>query len=385
MKKFLQVIGVNLLIFAVIVLLIEGALQLRALTRPSYDVLYLQPEPELGWKQVPNLGYTWAGTHWYADDFTVDVQANSLGFRDAQRDFQKPAGTTRVALLGDSMIEAIQVPFEQTGGHLLERKLNQPADADRRWEVLNFGISNYGVGQYLLSWEQYARRFQPDYVAVFVAAYHMRRTITEYEFGAFRATAKERLQIRPTFSLHGDSLAKEPARDYEKFGSIQRQLIEREFDGKRIRKKRILIIGFYARDLLRRLNYRVNRFRGYQRTELRPGVNPDTTMLAVNVWILEELGRQVQGTGARLIVIDVSRYFGDDETVANTLRDVSARNGFGYIPLYSNLMSANAKGVATKWPNDIHFNVAGNEILAQSLNDWMIRNRAPASGPTSGQ
>ena len=187
--KVLKVIGVNILVFLVLLFLAEAIGQVIALIRPSYDVLVLQPDKVLGWKQVPNLHWTWAGHHWYAADFSVDVVTNPLGFRDIAREFPKPHGVKRIALLGDSFIEAVQVPFEKTSGQLLERSLNCSSDQgqkhSQRWEVLNFGISNYGVGQYLLTWEQYAKRYEPDYVVIFVAKLHMKRTLDRYEFGAF--------------------------------------------------------------------------------------------------------------------------------------------------------------------------------------------------------
>jgi len=104
-----KIVGVNILVFLALLLLFEATGQVIALIRPSYDVLFLQPDKVVGWKQVPNLHWTWAGHDWYARDFTVKGETNSLGFRDIDRDFSKPHGVTRVALLGDSFIEAYEV------------------------------------------------------------------------------------------------------------------------------------------------------------------------------------------------------------------------------------------------------------------------------------
>src|SRR5262249_49030164 len=51
------------------------------------------------------------------------LRINSLGLRDVERSLVKPSGTIRVGLLGDSMVEAIQVSQEATFGTLAERKL----------------------------------------------------------------------------------------------------------------------------------------------------------------------------------------------------------------------------------------------------------------------
>jgi hypothetical protein len=72
------------------------------------------------------------------------VQTNAHGFRDLAREIQKPERVIRIALLGDSFVEAIQVPFNKTAGHLLEQKLNNIITAPKKlstnpfkYEVLN--------------------------------------------------------------------------------------------------------------------------------------------------------------------------------------------------------------------------------------------------------
>jgi hypothetical protein len=376
--KPLTIIGMNILVFLGLLLLIEVIGQVIAVIRPSYDVLFLQPDEVVGWKQVPNLHWSWAGHFWYAADFSVEVQTNPLGFRDIAREISKPPEVARVALLGDSFIEAVQVPFTKTAAQLLERRLNTSLDRGpehlKRWEVLNFGISNYGVGQYLLTWEQYARRYHPDYVAIFVAKFHMERTINKYEYGAFTATANEKLWIRPTFSIENGSLIREPAKDYNRFVETQEDLIKIEFAGKRIRRKgRQLLTLYYGKDLIRTLAQRFNQPSNQIATQSRIDPDADGRLFAVNLKIIKELGRKVHSTGSRLVVVDASQYFGDNEIVSETLNEFCAKNGFGYIPVYKDLLKANMNGVATRWAHDGHFNDDGNIILARSLYDWIAQ------------
>jgi hypothetical protein len=378
----LKIIGVNVLVMAVLLVLIEASLQLFALLHPSYDVLYLQPDRVLGWKQVPNLRWIWAGHYWYASDFKVDITTNPLGFRGKTWGVTKPYGVKRVAILGDSLIEAVQVAFEQTAGQLLEQRLNsssaQDREASRRWEVLNFGISNYGVGQYLLTWEQYAKNYGPDYVAIFVARFHMERTVEKYEDGASRKT---RLWVRPTFRLENDELIREPARDFDEFVRVQEDLIKGQFAGKRSRKRSELIIPVYASRLNDRLTGLVRQF--VRKPKHTPPVrNPDADMklFAINQKIIEELGRQVSHAGGKLVMLDASRYFGNDETVPDFLRELCRTNGFGYVPLYNELLNANRDGISTGWTHDRHFNEAGNRILAEAFYSWMT-NQVPVNKP----
>src|SRR5262249_26307243 len=156
---------------------------------------------------------------WYAIDFSAPIATNAMGYRDLGAKEAKPPGTVRVALLGDSLVEALQVPYGATAGHLLEERLNaQPPDGalasssssasssavpGRRFEVLNFGVSCFGVGQDLLNWEKSVSRFHPDWVFVYVARLHLDRTIQHDETGYFTSTQGMSLQIRPVYRLEG--------------------------------------------------------------------------------------------------------------------------------------------------------------------------------------
>ena len=126
-----------------------------------------------------------------------------------------------------------------------------------RWEVLNFGISNYGIGQYLLAWEEHVRLYEPDYVAIFVARFHMSRSVTRYAFGAFPASRKVGLWVRPTFRLENDQLIREAAADFDEFVRMQDNLIKTEFDGKRSRRRSGVVTLHYLKRLRARLASRL--------------------------------------------------------------------------------------------------------------------------------
>lgn len=381
-SKVLKVVGINLLVFVGLLLVLEAGGQIVALVRPSYDVLFMQPDRAVGWKQVPDLRFTWTGYDWYAAEFSPSQQINPFGFRDRERQYVPSPGTTRVAVLGDSFVEAMQVPLAGTATQLLERRLNETGERgggrSGKWEVLNFGVSNHGVGQYLLMWEEYASKFRPNYVAVFVAKFHMRRTVSKYEYRAFTATREDRLWVRPTFRLENGQLVREPARDYEGFLKAQEELLDSEFAGSRIRKKPPQFLTLhYARILRDEFGKLVNRKRQDPNKTPRVVSDAEREMIALNLRILEELGLSVSAAGARMVIVDASQYFEDDPEVSRQLSALCASGGFGYVPVYEKLMQANANGIATRWKNDTHFNESGNEILASALYDWIERDAAP--------
>lgn len=362
-KWFYLVLGLLPLLLPLF--LFEAAGRIVLLLWPTYDVLFLEPDRAVGWKQVPNLEWTWAGVHWYANDYSVRIKTNSLGFRDREREFSKPDGVVRVALLGDSFVEAIQVPLEKTAGQLLEARLNARGRPPA-YEVLNFGISNYGVGQYLLAWEEYSSKFDADLVFILVAGFHLQRTITKAEIGRFHHTSSRALWIRPTFRLQGDSLIREPAADYAAFLAAQRELIEREFDGGRSRRRETSLIGHFAKQWWAR---------GAAMAAPVPAqVAGFQSMVDVNLRVVEELAGQVKTRAARLILADASAYFGDPRGLSGTLRRFCNQHGVGYIPFGERLRAANRAGRATRWAHDGHFNEAGNEIFADAMFGWMAKN-----------
>jgi hypothetical protein len=93
------------------------------------------------------------------------VRINRHGFRDRERNFEKPAGTFRVAVLGNSWTEALQVPLEKTYPAVLEEELQKLACCgDKRVEVLNFGVAGYSTGQELLTLQQEVWKYKPDLI-----------------------------------------------------------------------------------------------------------------------------------------------------------------------------------------------------------------------------
>ena len=389
LKAFYLLIGLfigSIFVGGLALVLAEAAGQLYAFMYPAYRVLAFQPDRNVGWKLVPGLRFTWAGHYWYAREFSVPIQINSYGFRDVEHAIQKPANVSRIALLGDSMVEAFQVPFEKTAAHRLEQILNSSDSRNANatpYEVLNFGVSNYGVGQYLLTWEQYASRFKPDYVFILVGEIHMDRTVTAYEPSALSATPR-RLWVRPIFRLNDrNTLVREPARDFDEFVNVQHDVIEHEMGGSRIarRSHEIFLRPFFQTSLWNRLMTLQRSLTGSAASakprEVEKPLNArEQATIAVNLKVIEELGRKANASGARFVVVDASRYFAGLKwsSLSPALKALCAEHGFGWIPLGEELLAAEKNGVQTRWPYDQHFNETGNQMFADAMRRWMIAN-----------
>jgi hypothetical protein len=125
----------------------------------SYPVFYT-PDTVRGFALRPGV------SGWYRKEGEAYVRINSEGLRDREHAKQKPPGTLRIALLGDSFSEALQVPLEDTFWVVMEEKLQgcRAFNGGRRVEVINFGVSGYGTGQQLLTLREHAWEYSPDIV-----------------------------------------------------------------------------------------------------------------------------------------------------------------------------------------------------------------------------
>lgn len=120
----------------------------------------LTPDPTLGCRHIAGKRVTWR-MEGYSND-----RISSAGLRDVEHPLGKPLGVTRIALLGDSATEGVQVPLEDTYSRVLEGLLNEKGAGKQKFEVLNFGTSSYSTGQELLQYRHMVRAYKPDVVAV---------------------------------------------------------------------------------------------------------------------------------------------------------------------------------------------------------------------------
>jgi hypothetical protein len=118
-------------------------------------------DPNRGTTRRP--GIEW----WQSEEGEAQIRINRAGFRDADRAEGRVAGTFRIAVLGDSMVEALQVPTEQRFTEVLEGLLNRRnCLGSDRVEVLNFGFSGDGTAQELMILRHHVWKYQPDMVVL---------------------------------------------------------------------------------------------------------------------------------------------------------------------------------------------------------------------------
>jgi lysophospholipase L1-like esterase len=113
------------------------------------------PHPNVIYQLKPHLKGTLLG---------AVVQTNRFGLRGPEIKKSKPAKTYRLVGLGDSHMFGWAVAQGEEYMALLERKLNEYADAGYRFETLNFGTPGYNTVMEVAAFEHRALEFQPDLV-----------------------------------------------------------------------------------------------------------------------------------------------------------------------------------------------------------------------------
>lgn len=113
----------------------------------------LRPDAE-GWWQREGLTY---------------VKINSHGFRDREHTIAKLPGTIRIAVLGDSYVEAFQVSLEKTFWAVMEQKLQErPQYAKSKVEVLSFGVSGFSTARELILLQKRVWQYSPDVIILLI-------------------------------------------------------------------------------------------------------------------------------------------------------------------------------------------------------------------------
>ncbi len=133
----------------------EVALRAAGFSYPNF----WEPDPLTGSKLRPGM------EGWQQDEGRAYVKISSEGLRDREHSVAKPAGTYRIAVLGDSYAEAMQVAQDKAFWWLLPQRLEACHFAGgKKIETINFGVSGYGTSHELLTLRERVWQYSPDLV-----------------------------------------------------------------------------------------------------------------------------------------------------------------------------------------------------------------------------
>ena len=149
--------GALALVLGVVIGLViaEATLRIMGYSSPQF----YETDEVLGYKLIPGL------SGWYTKEGRSYVTINSDGFHDVEHALPKPADTVRIAVVGDSYVEAFQVGRDAAFTNFITSEARDCGAFDgKNVEVLRFGVSGYGTAQERLLLREKVLRYSPDIV-----------------------------------------------------------------------------------------------------------------------------------------------------------------------------------------------------------------------------
>jgi hypothetical protein len=154
---------INIILFLVVSALLVGVAEsvLRATHLFNARISWAQPDALIGYRHTPNMEY------WHNDenDHPISGRFNRYGYRGKDWSIKKAPGTYRIAVLGDSYVEAFQVETEKTFLDLTKSRLNITLTPPV--ELMNFGRSGFTQSEEYIVLQREVTPFYPDMVILF--------------------------------------------------------------------------------------------------------------------------------------------------------------------------------------------------------------------------
>ena len=351
----------------------------------AYPLPYL-PDAYVGSRLRPGFRF------WFTQEGRSYVQINRAGFRDRDHELKKPADTFRIAVLGDSFAEAVQVSREDTFWSVLERRLAAaPQFSGKEVELLNFGISGHGTAQQLQMLQHYVLPYEPNIVLLaFFAGNDVRNNSRQLEPD----------DVRPFFVRDGahlkldDSFLRHP--DFVKANSGS---------------TRMKVAAINASRVLQAINEWKNRpaLRGGGATYFESGVDDRVFVEPVqpawqSAWevtdaLISEINQVVRRHDARLVVVTVTQaiQLHPDANVRSRFADqlgapdlfypenrieaLGKELAFDVVALSRPMLDAATRdqqyfhGFDKTGLGTGHWNVAGHRLAAELIAEALLENR----------
>lgn len=290
-KPLFRAFGETLVAATVAICLLESFFNFVGIGQQEF----FEPDPILGARHIASKQVTWRMEGLSRDSF------NSHGMRDYERTIAKPEGMTRVAVLGDSAAEGLQVPLEDTFTVVLQKMLNTEArkrNSQNRFEVLNFGCAGYSEAQEVLQYETQAAKFSPDIVVLFYNHKDAAESVIDNTMRSISdpkpycyLTPKGELKIdNAIMEARVDELKPNAALDWLRRNSRIYGVINQTIFSLSVNDKRFVKIKQWLT-------------KQKQTHKIAPATYPPQNPDLVGAKLIERLNNDVKATGGRLIVM----------------------------------------------------------------------------------
>jgi hypothetical protein len=152
---------------------------------------YIEYNARLGYRYIPNMNLRLPRPGGGSYHF----QTNAQGLRSSRNySLEKPPGTTRMILCGDSMSAGQFVSNEQRLSEQLERSVS-------RLEVINLSLEGSGTDQQLLLYEDVGLKYEHDFAVLMPFLSNLRRNMVVAREAVDAKTGSIVLRAKPRFEL----------------------------------------------------------------------------------------------------------------------------------------------------------------------------------------
>ncbi len=290
---------------------------------------------------------------------------NSQGFNNI-RDYEivKKDDLIRIAVVGDSFVEAMQVNPEENVAYKLEKKLRSLKIAS---EVYSFGYDGFGTGQLYLLMKHNVIKYNPDFIVYVFINNDINDTIT------YLSTSP----LVPTFNLDkNNQLIMNPPQQKYHLSKINRFL----------KNMAIFRYFYYQRKLYAKIRYRQSKKKFDKRkAEVFDDSNLQPTSELSKEWkitklLLKKMRDLSDSNGSKLIIVwesDIKRYKSAKKksVFGEKLKSICSDLNIHYLDVTDALLDFYKRTQKSIYiPEDGHWNNLGHQIVGETI-AFYIRNK----------
>ena len=344
-------------------------------------------------------------------DYWTTQRANSLGFLDREPpDPGRAAASCHVAAVGDSFVEAIEVPIEDK----LQVRLEALAAAtlpELDVTVSAWGRRGTGQANQLPYYDEYVRELRPNLVVLVVfsdfgdnsaalASLSSGRDPGRMPYAFPERAADGSVRLRPPHPDfrrqpglgwgEGETEAPKSAAGSERWReTLGRELTERSLFARWLDGKRQALIPRDGQPPLAERAALLASRPGYEWVldgwNAGEGNGPGSLLyaedppplfaegLADTAWAFAEFRRRADRDGAALMILSVYGLWEEHTRRSELLHGMVAPLGIPVIDLRDWIWSSGGRFGDSHWAHDIHWTPAGHQWAAEAILDWLRR------------
>lgn len=370
MRNLFQSVGLAAATFVITLLLLEAGVRLLV---PESRWRFFDAtsdwrlDDELGWVNQPNLDETFETS----SRPPVRFRTNRDGLIPFDATREKPRGTIRIMVFGDSMVVGRYVPQDQIYTAQLANELRERGIAA---DVVNAGVQGYSTDQALLLMQRLIPLYRPDFVLY-------GSTLNDYGGNAladayqqakpvFRIDEQNRLRLAlPKLGSEIQSWGKGPRR-WIQYSALYRMLQPGIFllRARMFSLEERILLGteqgvYIGRATIDQLDWRL-----YEALVVRMREVAESAGARFLFFAHPEVGEVWEpyiDTVCRKLRVSRSAY--DPFAMETRLSELAQRRGVDFLPTIRVFREASDRGPFHLLPQDAHLSAAGHALLAEVL------------------